>query len=135
MPVSAVPPPRAFAPATAYTAATPAAAHVAEYVRIHVPLKPITAATRLKRQRVELGRQVGRVLVRCEPHFAPAVPARLVPQLEAITLTDQHSGLPEACEFAQLGRNQHPSGPVELHIGGVTHHEPLKLARLRVQAR
>jgi hypothetical protein len=46
-----------------------------------IPLKPVAAfePRRLERQRVELGRQVGRFLVRGEPQFAPAGPARLVP--------------------------------------------------------
>ena len=70
-----------------------------------------------------------------EPQVAPAVPARLVPQLEAITLTDQHSRAARAPRIRAAPAAPDPSVPVELQVGGMTHHEPLELPRLRVQAR
>ena len=63
---------------------------------------------------------------------ATLVPARLVPQLATIALTDQHSAPLEQRELAQLRRQQQSSMSVEVQFGGVTHHEPLQSTRLRV---
>src|SRR6185312_16170404 len=58
----------------------------------------------LQRQRVELRRQVRRSLLALQHFFEPLAPARLVPQLEAVALTDQHPVALEARELTQLGR-------------------------------
>src|SRR5512134_1593420 len=86
-------------------------------------------------ERVELRRQTRLGSFVGEPQGAALVPARLVPQLAAIALTDQHSAPLEQREFAQLRRQQQSSVPVEVQFGGMTHHQALQPARLRMQGR
>src|SRR2546430_2127673 len=89
----------------------------------------------LQRQRLELGRQIARGGLGVQPQVAPLVPARLIPQLEPIALTDQHSMAPELRELAQLGWQQEPPVPVERQIRRIADHQPLQPARGRVQRR
>src|SRR5579885_2365806 len=58
----------------------------------------------LQRQRVELRRQIRRSLLALKPVIEPLAPARLVPQLEAVALTDQHAVALQTRELAQFGR-------------------------------
>src|SRR5688572_23736836 len=83
-------------------------------------------------ERVELRRQTGLGSFVGQPQGAALVPARLVPQLASIALTDQHSPPLEQRELAQFRRQQQSSMPVEVQFGGVSHHEPLQSTRLRV---
>jgi hypothetical protein len=72
----------------------------ARFWRARLPCARLAAS---ERQRVELRGQTGAILA-LEPDVATLVPARLVPQLEAITLTDQHRVPSEPRERAQLRR-------------------------------
>lgn len=58
----------------------------------------------LKRNRIEQRRQIRRACVALQELIALLVPARLVPQLEAAALTDQHSEPLQPRDLAQLRR-------------------------------
>jgi heme A synthase len=73
-------------------------------------------------QRVSL---VALVIIFLQPLLATLLPQPFVPQFKSVALPHQSHPLAEVGEFAQRGRQEHPAGTVQLHLGGVPNQQTL----------
>ncbi len=93
-----------------------------------------SAGTDLQGEGLKLSRQICVVPI-VQPPITRFVPAPFIPQFKPVALPEKNCLSLEPGKLTQFPRQKNAPVTIDIHLSGMTDHQPLQAASLRVQAR